>query len=502
MKSPNSGASTGATPDSPAAHPAGHNTAADIEVKDRGKLANRHVTMITLGGIIGASLFVGSGDVIRSVGPAAIISYLIGGLLVWLTMQMLGEMAARKPAVGSFMEYADESLGGWAAYLSGWLYWYFWVGIIAYESVVGGNTLFGWFPTVPSWAWTSLLVVIFLLTNLFSVRIFGEIEFWLASIKVITIIVFLVAGALFVLHLWPTSGAHDPAISNLWSHGGFMPKGAGTAIVAVATVIFSYFGTEIAVMAAAESVDPARGIKLATRTVVWRILLFFVGGVLIIVMAVPWNELPPTDVAAPFAYVFEMLGLPQAKLIMNLVLFTAAISVLNSGLYSAPRMLASLSDKGFAFKWIGRRTKSGAPIGALLLSCVGALAAIVANFAGAENIYTFIMNSGGLVALFVYVCIAWAQLRMRMKLSPAERAELPLKVAFVPWLNLVVFAAVIAVIIIMLLTPGGRAQVFTSLLATAVLVVLWPLVSRTLHRRGIDTRPAMDIRAETEAAGK
>ena len=259
------------------------------------KLRSRHVTMITLGGIIGASLFVGSGNVIRSVGPAAVLSYLLGGLLVFLAMRMLGEMAAARPAIGSFMEYARVGLGDWAAYLVGWLYWYFWVGVLAYESVLGGETLHGWFPVLPAWVGSFLLLALFVGTNMISVRTFGEVEFWLASIKVIAIVVFLAAGLLFALGLWPDTSM---SVSNLWAHGGFAPHGYSVALTGVALVIFSYFGTEIAVMAAAESEDPAKGVRQATSTVIWRILLFFVGAVLVITMVIPWDELPaPTDVA-------------------------------------------------------------------------------------------------------------------------------------------------------------------------------------------------------------
>ena len=167
-----------------------------VERPQAKKLRSRHVTMITLGGIIGASLFVGSGNVIRAVGPAAVLSYLIGGLLVFLAMRMLGEMAASRPAIGSFMEYARVGLGNWAAYLVGWLYWYFWVGVLAYEAVLGGETMASWFPAVPSWAWSLILIGIFVGTNIISVRAFGEVEFWLASVKVLAIVVFLGAGLL------------------------------------------------------------------------------------------------------------------------------------------------------------------------------------------------------------------------------------------------------------------------------------------------------------------
>lgn len=447
------------------------------------KLRSRHVTMITLGGIIGASLFVGFGNVIRSVGPAAVLSYLLGGLLVFLAMRMLGEMAAARPAIGSFMEYARVGLGDWAAYLVGWLYWYFWVGVLAYESVLGGETLHGWFPVLPAWAGSFLLLALFVGTNMISVRTFGEVEFWLASIKVIAIVVFLVAGLLFALGLWPDTSM---SVSNLWAHGGFAPHGYSVALTGVALVIFSYFGTEIAVMAAAESEDPAKGVRQATSTVIWRILLFFVGAVLVITMVIPWDELPaPTDVAhAPFTLVFARLGLPGADVVMQLIIFTAVLSVLNSGLYSASRMFAALAQQGFAPRIVARRSRTGVPVFALLASTIGGVIATIVNFAAPDSgVFDFIMNSAGLVALFVYVFIALTQMNLRRRMTPQERDGLQLKVWFHPWLNILLIGGVAFVLIVMLFSPDGRTQVWTSLIATGVLVACWPLVRRSLTRR-------------------
>ncbi|WP_313810507.1 amino acid permease [Glutamicibacter sp.] len=456
------------------------------------KLRSRHVTMITLGGIIGASLFVGSGNVIRSVGPAAIISYLIGGLLVFLAMRMLGEMAAAKPAIGSFMEYARDGLGNWAAYLVGWLYWYFWVGVLAYESVLGGEMLHGWFPALPSWAFSALLLVIFIATNLISVRTFGEVEFWLASIKVIAIVVFLGVGVLYILGLWPNT---EFSVDNLWSHGGFAPNGFWISITGVAIVIFSYFGTEIAVMAAAESEDPATGIKQATSTVIWRILLFFVGAVLVIVTIVPWDQLPDPEQIAPFTYVFSLYGLPGADTVMSLIIFTAVCSVLNSGLYSASRMFAALADQGFAPNIIAKRSKRGVPVAALIASTVGGFAAIIVNFGFPDSgVFDFIMNSAGLVALFVYVFIALTQLRMRKKMSAEQVANLKLKMWLFPWLNYLLIAGVLGVLAIMLTTESGRTQVWTSLIATLALVAFWPLVRKNLAQRDASQQVPADTK--------
>ncbi|MEV0703552.1 amino acid permease [Saccharopolyspora sp. NPDC050389] len=446
------------------------------------KLRSRHITMITLGGIIGASLFVGSGNVVRAVGPAAVVSYLIGGLLVFLAMRMLGEMAAARPAIGSFMEYARVGLGEWAGYFVGWLYWYFWVGVIAFEAVVGGSILGGWFPAVPQWLFSVVLLLFFTASNLVSARSFGEVEYWLASVKVCAILVFVAVGTLFALGLWPNSAFSIP---NIWTHGGFTPNGWWPVISGVAIVIFSYFGTEIAVMAAAESENPAKGIRQAVSTVIWRILLFYVGGVLLIVTIVPWSELPDPEEEAPFARIFGLFGLPGAGLVMSAVVLTAACSVLNSGLYSAARMFSALGTQGLAPRIVAKQSRSGVPTFAVLASTLGGYVAVIVNFVAPDSgIFDFIMNSAGLVALFVYAFIAATQMRMRQKMTPKERAALKLKMWLHPWLGILTVGGVVGIVVVMLLADDdGRTQVWTSLISVAVLAVFWPLVRRSLQRR-------------------
>ncbi|MFE3175232.1 amino acid permease [Amycolatopsis sp. NPDC059090] len=444
-------------------------------------MRSRHITMIALGGIIGASLFVGSGNVVRAVGPAAVISYLIGGLLVFLAMRMLGEMAAARPAIGSFMEYARVGLGEWAGYLVGWLYWYYWIGVIAFEAVVGGSVLGGWFPDVPQWVFSVVLLLFFTTTNLVSARSFGEVEYWLASIKVAAIIVFLAVGTLFAFGLWPKASFSIP---NLWQHGGFAPNGWWPILSGVAIVIFSYFGTEIAVMAAAESEDPAKGVRQAVSTVIWRILLFFVGGVLLIVTIVPWNQLPNPKQEGPFAHAFTLFGLPGAGLVMNAVVLTAACSVLNSGLYSAGRMFSALAEKRLAPRVVARKSKAGVPVVAVVACTIGGYIAVFVNFVAPDSgIFDFIMNSAGLVALFVYSFIAFTQMRMRQKMTPEERAGLKLKMWLHPWLGILTVLGVVAIIVVMLLTDdSARTQVWTSIVSLAVIAAFWPLVRRGLRK--------------------
>lgn len=467
---------------------AGHSpTGAEGEVIRRSggeKLRSRHVTMIVLGGIIGSSLFIGSGNIIRSAGPAAVISYLVGGLLVFLAMLLLGEMAARRPAVGSFMEYSRINLGDGAAYMVGWLYWYFWVGVLAYDAVVGGEILSNWFPLLPTWAWSLVMMGFFIVVNLRTVRTFGEVEFWLACVKVTAVILFLVAGALLAVGVWPGDGGGD-RLSNLTSHGGFAPNGFGAAFGGVAIVIFAYFGTEVAVMAAAESEDPARGIRQATRTVVWRIMLFFVGSVLVIVTVVPWDSLPRAkDVqSAPFTAVVSELGIPGAVTVMEMVIFAAVLSVMNAGLYAASRMMSSMADLKYAPRATAKRNAKGVPVVAVVVSTVGGVAASVVNFVAPDaGVFDFIMNSTGLVALFVYLFIALSHWNMRRRMSDAELSALTMKVPVFPLANVMVIGAVIAVAVVMMLDRSTQAEVWSSLAATAVIGVAWPVVKR--RRRG------------------
>lgn len=367
------------------------------------------------------------------------------------------------------MEYARLGLGPWAGYTIGWLYWYFWIGVVAFEAVVAGDVLAAWMPGVPAWLLATIATAVLTATNLISLRSFGEVEFWLASIKVATIIVFLIVGTLFVLGMWPNAAF---AVPNLWQHDGFMPKGPWAIVAGVAVVIFSYFGTEIATMAGAESDDPARGIARATKSVVWRIMAFYVGGVFLLVMITPWNQLP--EKPGPFAHAFGLFGLPGADTVMNVVVLTAAISVLNSGIYSASRMLTALSGKHFAPRALGRRSpKTHVPTLAVLATAVAVLVIVTINYALPEGAFSFIMNSAGAVALFVYAFIALTQLALRNRMTPEQSAGLKLKMWLHPWLAILVIVLVLGVVgVMMFLTDDSRQQVFLSLGCFAVLLVV------------------------------
>jgi GABA permease len=304
------------------------------------------MTMIALGGVIGAGLFVGSGVVIKSAGPAAVVSFVITGLLVVLVMRMLGEMAAALPTVGSFYEYARYAfsdrprLAQLAGFLSGWMYWYFWVIVVAMETVAGANLIQFWWPNAPGWGASLVMLVLLTITNLFSVRSYGEFEFWFASIKVAAIAVFLLVGGMYVLGLWP--GVHA-GIANLTAHGGFAPNGILPVLTGAVAATGFYFGAEIVSVAAAEAAEPAKAVAAATNWVISRTLLFYIGSILVVVCLVPWNS---AGIATPYASSLSVIGIPAAAHIMNAVVLTAVLSALNSGLYASSRMLFALTRHG------------------------------------------------------------------------------------------------------------------------------------------------------------
>lgn len=435
-------------------------------------LRPRHIRMIALGGIVGASLFVGSGAVIHTVGPAAILSYALGGALVILVMRMLGEMATASPALGSFMEYARTALGGWAGYTIGWLYWYFWVGVVAFEGVAGAKILRLWLPGVPQWVFSLLLMALLTATNLISTRSFGETEFWLASVKIVTIVVFLTFGTLFALGLWPDASR---TVSNV-ALDGFAPNGVSAILHGIVLVIFAYVGTEIVTIAAAESSDPVRSVVKATSSTVWRVIIFYVGSVTLLVMITPWHRIPTQT--SPYAAALGKMGLPAAVTAINVVVFTAVLSVLNSGLYTASRMLFSLQRHGWAPRWVADRSRRGVPWKAILACTSAGYVAVAISYSAPDAIFDFIINSAGAVGLFVYAIIAGSQLRMRRQLERESPEQLRLRMWGYPYLSWFTLAAILAVVSSMLLVPDARTQLYLSVISLAFILASYLLVRR------------------------
>jgi GABA permease len=427
-------------------------------------LSQRQLNMIAIGGVIGAGLFVGSGVVIGEVGPAAFVTYAVCGALIVLVMRMLGEMATAHPSTGSFADYARQALGGWAGFSVGWLYWYFWVIVVGFEAVAGGKVLSYWVPA-PLWLLSLILMVTMTGTNLFSVASFGEFEFWFAGIKVGAIVVFLVLGSLYVLGLWPHHGMN---FANLTAYGGFFPHGFGPSFGAVGIVIGAMVGAEVATIAAAETVDPERAVARATRSVVARILVFYVGSVFLLAVIVPWRS--GALFASPYVAALTTMGVPAAGHLMNAVVLTAVLSCLNSGLYTASRMLFVLAARQEAPAGLVKVGSRGVPYVAILFSSLVGFLCVLMAWIAPGTVFVFLLKSSGAIVLFVYVLIALSQIVLRGR-TPS--AQLRVRMWCFPALSILTLAAMIALLVLMLFDDQARVQLWLSLLAWAVVLVCY-----------------------------
>ena len=437
-------------------------------------LSQRQLMMIAIGGIIGAGFFVGSGVVIGKAGPAAFLTYALCGVLIILVMRMLGEMATANPSTGSFAEYARQALGGWAGFSVGWLYWYYWVIVVGFEAVAGAKVITYWFHA-PLWLLSLMLMLLMTATNLFSVSSYGEFEFWFAGIKVVTIVVFLLLGTMYALGLWPHRHAD---FSNLHSHGGFFPNGAHGVFGAVVVVIFSMVGAEIATIAAAETADPQRAVQRATNAVAARIAIFFVGSVFLLTVILPWNSVQAGS--SPYVAALKQMGIPGADHVMNAVVLTAVLSCLNSGLYSASRVLFVLAAQREAPAQMLKVSRRGVPYLAIACSSVVGFLCVIMAGAAPGTVFLFLLNSSGAIVLFVYLLIALSQIVLRRRTPPEK---LRVKMWFFPTLSILAVVGIVGVLVQMAFDSSARIQFWLSLLSWAVVVGLYFVTKRVGARR-------------------
>lgn len=444
-------------------------------------LKTRHISMLALGGVIGAGLFVGSSAVIAATGPGAFITYAITGVIVALVMRMLGEMAAAHPARGSFVDYARLAFGRPAGYMTGWLYWYFWVIVVGFEAVVGGQIINGWLPDIPVWVIALGLMVGMTLLNLLSVHSFGEAEYWFAGIKVAAIVVFLVVAGAYAFNLWPNSTA---SFANLTEHGGFLPHGVSSLFTGVVVVIFSMTGVEVATLAAAESQDPSRNIRKAVNTVMLRMLVFFVLATFFIVVVQPWTAITPGK--SPFVTTLEHIGIPGAGDMLTLVILVAVLSVLNAGLYTSSRLLYVLAANDEAPRWIAGVNRKGVPVRGVIASTLVGYGCVVIAALWPDTVFQFLINSSGTVFLFVYLMICLSQIKLRRRW--VQEGSLKFAMWGHPWLPLLVTAAIIAVLVSMAFDPTLQISLLQCLIAIAAIAASYVLLRLTRARQGTEAK--------------
>ncbi|WP_367139116.1 MULTISPECIES: amino acid permease [Streptomyces] len=431
-------------------------------------LKQRHLSMIALGGVIGAGLFVGSGAGIAAAGPSIVLAYAVSGLLVMFVMRMLGEMSAANPASGSFSVHADRAIGPWAGFTAGWMFWTLLVVGVAIEAIGAAHIVSGWLPGTPSWMWVLVFMALFCGSNLAAVSNFGEFEFWFAALKIGAIGLFLILGALAVFGVLP--GNNSPGAAHLLHDGGFLPAGMNGLLIGLLASLAAYGGLETVTIAAAEAKDPVRGVAKAVKTTMWRIGIVYVGSMLMIVTLIPWNDKAVTE-SGPYAAVLDRLGVPGGGQIMNVVVLIALLSAMNANIYGSSRMAYSLVSRGQGPKALGK-VSGGVPRRAVLASSAFGFFAVLLSYWYPTTVFAWLLNMVGGVVLVVWGFIAASQLVLRRRLERETPGKLVVRMWAFPYLTWLTLAGVAGALVLMLLEDDTRVQLYsTGGLALALAVV-------------------------------
>ena len=396
-------------------------------------MSTRHLVMLSLGGAIGTGLFLGSGEVIAQTGPvAAIIAYILGGLIAYMVMLWLGELAVHMPVAGSFGAYAQKYIGPGTGYMISWVYWLTWTATLGTEFTAAALLMQEWFPHISMWIWTIIFAITIFALNLSSTRIFAESEFWLALVKVVTVVAFIILGLLAIFGLIPFHGAESaPLFHNLTAQGWF-PQGLVPIFTTMLIVNFAFSGTELIGVAAGETKDPAVNVPKAINAAIWRLLIFFVGTIVVISALLPFQVagLGGESVSnSPFVTVFNYIGIPYADDIMRFVIITALLSAANSGLYAASRMMWSLSAQRQLPQVFSRLSSSGTPIIALVVTMFGAIPGLLSEHFAPETIFKNLLGIAAFTMVIVWMSICWSQCNFRRAWYKAGHSAKDLKFA-------------------------------------------------------------------------
>ncbi|MDM1544593.1 amino acid permease [Ignatzschineria indica] len=438
------------------------------ETKLKRGLKNRHIQMIALGGAIGTGLFYGSAESIALVGPAILLAYLLGGFIIYLIMTMMGEMSTHEPVAGAFSHFSYKYWGEFPGFLAGWNYWFLYILVSMAELSVIGIYIQVWFPEIPLWVSSLTVLIIITIINLFSIRIYGEFEFWFALVKVLAIMLLIALGAYLII-----TGTDGASIANLWQHGGFFPYGVKEFLLSLVIVMFSFGGTELIGITAGEADDPKKSIPKAIKQVIWRILLFYILSIAVLMILHPWNEIG-TD-GSPFVIIFKEMGFgivntPLGEInipatFFNIVVLSAAISVYNSGIYSNGRMLFGLAEQGNAPKFFMKLNRNSAPVVAILFSSLCTLIAVVINFLVPEGAFMRIMSLAVAAATITWGLIVIVQYKFRKQV---DEKSLTFKVPFYPISNFIALAF-LALLLVMMTQSG-------SMVYAVIIIPIWIIV--------------------------
>ncbi|ENQ3079077.1 TPA: amino acid permease [Bacillus pseudomycoides] len=427
-------------------------------------MQSRHLFMIALGGVIGTGLFMGSGQIVHNAGPGgAILAYLVGGFVMYLTMLCLGELTVAMPEAGSFQSYSSKFISPGFGFVVGWMYWLNWAVTVGVELTTVSILMKRWFPDVASWIWCVVFAAILFIVNASSARAYAETEFWFASVKVMTIIVFILLGGAVMLGLLDFNGKPAPMFHNFTENGGLFPNGLPAVLFTMITVNFAFQGTELIGIASGESKQPEITIPRAIKNTIWRTLFFFVLAITVVVGLLPWQE--ANLVESPFVLVFDTVGIPYAADIMNFVIITAVLSVANSGLYANSRMLWAMSKQGMGSPRFTKLTKKGVPINALIFSLIFAGLSLLTSVFAADTVFLVLTSIAAMAAVVVWMSIAASQFFFRREFikNGGDIRDLKYRTPLYPLVPIAAFSLNFVTFISLAFIPDQRIALYCGI---------------------------------------
>lgn len=436
-------------------------------------LKNRHIQLIALGGAVGTGLFLGVAQTIALAGPSVLLGYAVAGLIAFLIMRQLGEMVVEEPVAGSFSHFAHRYWGAFAGFLSGWNYWVLYVLVSMAELTAVGIYVQYWWPEIPTWASALAFFVLLNAVNLLNVRLYGEMEFWLSIIKIAAIVSMIGFGLWLLLS---GSGGAQVSVTNLWALGGFFPHGLGGLVMAMAAIMFSFGGLELVGITAAEADDPGHSIPKATNQVIYRILIFYVGALAVLLSLYPWTEVQQGG--SPFVMIFHSLNDNAVANVLNVVVLTAALSVCNSGVYCNSRMLLGLAEQGDAPRFLDRVNGRGVPVPALAVSAGATALCVLVNYLIPAEAFQVLMMLVVAALVINWGMISLTHLKFRARMDADNRRPAFLS-PLAPWSNYLCLAFMAGILAVMVLTPGMGLAVLLMPLWVAVLGGIYWLQRRT-----------------------
>ncbi|MCX6471586.1 MAG: amino acid permease [Corynebacteriales bacterium] len=452
------------------------NTVDEIDDGYQRGLSARTVQMIALGGAIGTGLFYGAGGAIEDAGPALILAYLVAGLAIFVVMRALGELLIYRPVAGSISEYAHEFLGRYLGFTNGWTYWAVWTTTCMAEITVAGKYVNYWFPSIPVWVTALVVLIALFAANLISVKVFGEAEFWFSMIKVAAIIAMIGIGTLVLLPIAGIGPETGPSLTNLYNDGGFFATGFGSALLSLQIVVFAYVGVELVGVTAGEAANPKVTLRKAINTLPFRIGLFYVGALVVILSVRGWREF--SDGNSPFVEVFGYIGIPGAAGIVNFILLTAALSSCNSGIYSTGRMLRSLSQRGEAPEKLSVMSSRQVPIGGIVLSAGVMVIGVIVNIISPDRAFAYITSVSTVGIIFVWSSILISHMVYRSRVAAGTVEASDYRLPWAPVSTVIALAFFAMVVVLLFFSDSGRIAVVVGAIWFAGVTVGYVISTR------------------------